>query len=219
VAPVIEGITVVGNVPMTSISRRLGGESLIQESDFWEAFDDPTRVAMEVTVQMFLSPDDIGQARLRVVAERLHRLASAEMCDGGGSARVTTRMTVPVASPDRSPPPARPRGLGTPGAGPRLLVLTGPREALLDGIKLQLTKMQFDLLSYFLDNAGRVLTRRQLMNGVGDKPEGGGCPRTIDVHVKRLRAKLAGGGPTITTIRGVGYRLDGHDRALVADVM
>ena len=216
-APVIEGITVVGNVQVTSISRPLGDESLIQESDFWDAFDEPRTVAMEVTVQMFLSPDDIGQARLRVVAERLHRLAAAEMSGGGGSARVTTRMTLPVALPDRSSP-LRPRGTGLPGAGPRLLVLTGPREALLDGIKLQLTKLQFDLLIYFLDNAGRVLTRRQLMDRVCDKPEGG-CPRTIDVHVKRLRAKLAGAGPTITAIRGVGYRLDDHDRALVMDVM
>jgi two-component system, OmpR family, phosphate regulon response regulator PhoB len=217
VAPVIEGITVVGNVQVTSISEPLGDESLIEESDFWEAFDGPPTVAMEVTVQMFLTPDDMGQARLRVVAERLHRLAAAEMSDSGGSARVTTRMTVPVASPDL-PLPLHRRELRLPAAGPRLLVLTGPREALLDGIKLELTKMQFDLLMHFLDHAGRVLTRRQLMDRICDRPEGG-CPRTIDVHVKRLRAKLAGGGPTITTIRGVGYRLDGHDRALVADVM
>jgi hypothetical protein len=217
VAPVIEGITVVGNVQVTSISEPLGGESLLEESDFWEAFDGPPKVAMEVTIQMFLPPDDVGQARLRVVAERLHRLAAAELSDSDGSARVTTRMTVPVASPYLSPP-LDPRDLRLPGVGPRLLVLTGPREALLDGMKLQLTKMQFDLLTHFLDNAGRVLTRRQLMDRVCDKPEGG-CPRTIDVHVKRLRAKLAGGGPTITTIRGVGYRLDRQDRALVTDVI
>ena len=103
-AAVVEGITVVGNVQVTSISEPLGDESLIEESDFWEAFDGPPTVAMEVTVQMFLTPDEIGQARLRVVAERLHRLA-AEMSGSGGGARViggAFRRALGAGDPHRS---------------------------------------------------------------------------------------------------------------------
>jgi hypothetical protein len=149
------------------------------------------------------------------------------MSGAGGRAFVTTRMTLTVAALDLAAPGLDMPDLGMPdptGGGrrpdstSRLVVLTGPREAVLNGINLRLTKIQYDLLLVLIDNAGRVLTRRQLLERVCDKPVGG-CLRTIDVHIKRLRAKIAGGGPTITTIRGVGYRLDGKDRVVVADVM
>ena len=54
-------------------------------------------------------------------------------------------------------------------------------------------------------NAGRVRTREQLLNGVwGYQFEG--YARTVDTHVRRLRAKLGEAGDLIETVRGVGYR-------------
>jgi DNA-binding response OmpR family regulator len=100
------------------------------------------------------------------------------------------------------PAPERPAVLE---AGP-VQVDTARREARLDGEVVPLATREFDLLAYFVRNRGLVLTRQQLLDGVwgvgwfGDE-------RTVDVHVGQLRKKL---GPTLalTTVWGVGYRLD-----------
>jgi DNA-binding response OmpR family regulator len=60
-----------------------------------------------------------------------------------------------------------------------------------------------------------VFTRPQLLKWVWGHEVVSG-ERTVDVHVRRLRAKLLPGGPVITTVRGVGYRLDEADRVAVS---
>ncbi len=82
------------------------------------------------------------------------------------------------------------------------------RRVTLDGHEIKLTAREFDLLSFFLGNPGRVHSRRHLLqqvwryNYVGDA-------KTVDVHVRWLRQKFAGRVPfEIVTVRGVGYRLD-----------
>jgi len=83
----------------------------------------------------------------------------------------------------------------------------------LHGGLLDLTYKEFELLKYLAQHPGRVFTRIQLLQEVwGDDYYGG--TRTVDVHVRRLRAKL---GPEreqlIGTVRNVGYRFDpAHDR-------
>lgn len=74
------------------------------------------------------------------------------------------------------------------------------------GEQLMLRAKEFDLLEAFAANAGRVLTRRQILLDVWgyDEP---GKTRTVDVHVNHLRRRLAGTGVVIETQRGVGYRL------------
>jgi DNA-binding response OmpR family regulator len=71
---------------------------------------------------------------------------------------------------------------------------------------LDLTYMEYELLAFFADNPGRVWSREQLLSRVWGYDYFGGA-RTVDVHVRRLRAKLgeerAG---WITTVRSVGYR-------------
>lgn len=79
--------------------------------------------------------------------------------------------------------------------------------ARLRGRALDLTYKEFELLKYLAQHAGRVFTRAQLLHQVWGYDFFGGT-RTVDVHVRRLRAKL---GPEheqlIGTVRGVGYRL------------
>jgi two-component system alkaline phosphatase synthesis response regulator PhoP len=76
---------------------------------------------------------------------------------------------------------------------------------------LMLTPSEFEILSALARNAGRVLTRMQLL----DETQGvayDGYERTIDQHIKNLRRKMedeAGQERIIHTIHGVGYRLDG----------
>lgn len=81
----------------------------------------------------------------------------------------------------------------------------------VQGAPVQMPLKEFELLEMFLRNPGRVLTRGQLIDRVwGADYVGDG--KTLDVHVKRLRAKIEAdpGEPTlILTVRGLGYKFDG----------
>ena len=81
--------------------------------------------------------------------------------------------------------------------------------ATLHGRPLELTPKEFDLLQALLEAAGRVLSREHLLSRVwgyarADEIES----RTVDVHVRRLRATLGDVGTRITTVKSVGYRFE-----------
>lgn len=79
--------------------------------------------------------------------------------------------------------------------------------ARLRGRPLDLTYREFELLKYLAQNPGRVFTRAQLLQEVWGYDYYGGT-RTVDVHVRRLRAKLGSDHESlISTVRNVGYRL------------
>ena len=81
----------------------------------------------------------------------------------------------------------------------------------LRGIPLDLTFREFELLKYLATNPGRVFTRDHLLQEVWGYDYYGGT-RTVDVHIRRLRAKLgAEHEALIGTVRGVGYKLDPHN--------
>jgi two-component system response regulator RegX3 len=80
----------------------------------------------------------------------------------------------------------------------------------VDGEEARLPLKEFELLEMFLRNPGRVLTRGQLIDRVWGSDYVGDT-KTLDVHVKRLRAKLEAdpAEPTLlVTVRGLGYKLD-----------
>lgn len=78
--------------------------------------------------------------------------------------------------------------------------------ARLDGVSLDLTFKEFELLKYLVQHPGRVFTRQQLLQEVWGYDYFGGT-RTVDVHVRRLRAKLGVEREAlIGTVRNVGYR-------------
>lgn len=81
--------------------------------------------------------------------------------------------------------------------------------ARVDGRLVELTRREFELLAYFLANPRRVLTREKLLQQVWGL-EYLGESRTIDAHVRRVRAKLGEtAAALIETVVGVGYRLGG----------
>jgi two-component system response regulator RegX3 len=91
-------------------------------------------------------------------------------------------------------------------------------EVSVRGEPVQLALKEFDLLELLLVNAGRVLTRDTLMDRVWG-PSYVGDTKTLDVHIKRLRAKIEENpsAPTrITTIRGLGYRYEKPKESMVA---
>lgn len=76
-----------------------------------------------------------------------------------------------------------------------------------DGIRVQLTLKEFELLRTFMTSPGRAFTREQLLSSVWSE-DFLGETRTVDVHVGTLRQKLGSCGKYIRTVRGVGYRLE-----------
>lgn len=99
------------------------------------------------------------------------------------------------------------------GAGPDELVTfkdlvldLATYQATVGGTPVDLTFMEYELLRFFSTNRGRVWSREQLLSRVWGYDYFGGA-RTVDVHVRRLRAKLGEERASwITTVRSVGYR-------------
>src|ERR687888_6564 len=81
------------------------------------------------------------------------------------------------------------------------------REARVEGRPVELTAKEFDLLAYFLECPGIVLSRDRLLDRVWGMSYPGGT-RTVDVHVGQLRRKL-GRPALIRTVRGAGYKAVG----------
>jgi DNA-binding response OmpR family regulator len=83
------------------------------------------------------------------------------------------------------------------------------RDAVLDGVPLELTPREFDLLHFLATRAGEVVTKRELLTEVWQVPYGGG-DKTVDVHLSWLRRKLGETAQTpryLLTVRGVGVKL------------
>lgn len=80
-------------------------------------------------------------------------------------------------------------------------------QAMVDGRHLDLTYMEYELLRFLASSPGQVFTREVLLNRVWGYEYYGGA-RTVDVHIRRLRAKMGEEHSSlISTVRGVGYKL------------
>jgi DNA-binding response OmpR family regulator len=80
------------------------------------------------------------------------------------------------------------------------------RRVHLDGVEIELTPKEFDLLAYLAEAPGEVRAREDIIANVWDE-HWWGPTKTLDVHIASLRRKLAG-LDVITTLRNVGYRFD-----------
>lgn len=127
-----------------------------------------------------------------------HRVADDFVQPGAGAAELRLRLEAVLA-----------RGRGPEGAVTRLgpvAINEETYQVTAGGRPLDLTLKEFELLRFLARSPGRVFTRRDLLREVWGYDFYGGT-RTVDVHVRRLRAKL---GPElehlVETVRGVGYR-------------
>lgn len=157
--------------------------------------------ALTVTLAIPLTGD--------AISPQAHRLLAAvrELVElSRGTVTVEQAPPVDAAEPVADEPESVP-------AGPEVRLLTASRQALLDGEALPLTRLEFDLLQYLAERPRRVFTRAQLLAAVWGYERAG--ERTVDVHVRRLRLKLGGQLPLITTVYGVGYRLADDARIVV----
>lgn len=90
-----------------------------------------------------------------------------------------------------------------------LTVNSDARVATLDGVELQLSPKEFDLLAYLVEHVGVVVSKRQLMAEIWRQPYGG-SEKSVDVHISWLRKKLgesAAESKYIETVHGVGIKL------------
>ncbi len=81
------------------------------------------------------------------------------------------------------------------------------REVFIEGVKIELTPKEFELLRYFIENKGIALSRDKILNAVWNYDYFGDL-RTVDTHIKQLRSKLGHYSFYISTVRSIGYRLD-----------
>ncbi len=122
--------------------------------------------------------------------------------DSAGPAEVDARIRLAAA---RAAPVASPT-IHTSG----LVIDEASYSAKVHDTPLNLTYKEFELLRFLAGNPSRVFTREQLLSEVWGYDYFGGT-RTVDVHVRRLRAKLGELESVIGTVRNVGYRFNASD--------
>jgi DNA-binding winged helix-turn-helix (wHTH) protein len=86
------------------------------------------------------------------------------------------------------------------------------KRVLIDGESAAFTFKEFELLQYLVLREGRTIERTELVSSLWQGAADDEAPgeRTIDVHVRRLRAKLGRYEDIVRTVRGIGYRFDRH---------
>jgi len=93
------------------------------------------------------------------------------------------------------------------------------RKVFIDGVKAELTGKEFSLLEYLVRNQGITISRDELIESLWESARGPEVfGRTIDVHIRRLRAGLVGNEDIVRTIRGQGYRFDKHPDVLIEGI-
>ncbi|WP_029151258.1 response regulator transcription factor [Microbacterium indicum] len=122
---------------------------------------------------------------------------------GAGPAEVDARIRLVIGRQDDQPQSTRIQTSG-------ITIDESSYSAKVHGKPLDLTYKEFQLLHFFATHPSRVFTREQLLSEVWGYDYFGGT-RTVDVHVRRLRAKLGDLEQLIGTVRNVGYRFNVYD--------
>ena len=89
------------------------------------------------------------------------------------------------------------------------------RRLFVDGQNANLTCKEFELFAFLIENTGRTVSRQEIAEISDRCGEPTPNARTIDVHVRRLRGKIAGYEDVVRTARGQGYRFDKHPDVLI----
>jgi DNA-binding response OmpR family regulator len=153
----------------------------------------PTHAPVTLAVKLSLPGEASLQPETRQLLQTLRELA--ERSNEVTIQALSELATAPEATEQSEHEPVR--------------ILPDSRDAYRGAAPLSLTRVEFDLLLFLAENPRRAFTRPQLLAAVWGHTHASG--RTVDVHIRRLRAKIGEELPLITTVYGIGYRL--HDRA------
>lgn len=88
-----------------------------------------------------------------------------------------------------------------------IVIDKGAHTVQIDGEEIELSVKEFELLTYFVENKGKALSRDRILSAVWNYDYFGDA-RTIDTHVKKLRSKMGDKGDYIKTIWGMGYKFE-----------
>lgn len=132
--------------------------------------------------------------------------------DSSGSPASRTDGTASKVGPERAALKAGAGAGSGPGGCGLIEIYPDERVVRVDGREVGLTRIEFDLLLFLAEHPRRVFTRPHLLDAVWGYGYTG--ERTVDVHIRRLRAAL-GEVPFATTVRGIGYRLADDARVRV----
>lgn len=96
-----------------------------------------------------------------------------------------------------------------------LVIDSSRRKVTANGEAADLTYKEFELLNYLIEHEGATISRKEIIDVIWNEGDGE-VPndRTIDVHIRRLRAKISGYEDIIRTVRGSGYRFDKHPEVI-----
>ncbi|WP_329020212.1 winged helix-turn-helix domain-containing protein [Micromonospora rifamycinica] len=161
---------------------------------------------MTITLDLAAGPLTPRLARL---VDLLGELAET----GEGVVRFSEPAAPRLLSSVPAPRPTPAGGEPAPAGGETLRILAGTRVVRHGDREIPLTRIEFDLLLFLAEHPHRVFTRLQLLASVWGYEHA--VVRTVDVHVRRLRAKLGADAPLVTTVYGVGYRLADDARVWV----
>ncbi|WP_406069461.1 winged helix-turn-helix domain-containing protein [Micromonospora sp. NBC_01638] len=159
------------------------------------------RTGPTLTITLDLAPGPLSPRLARLV-QLLGELAES----GEGQLR-----TVEDAAPGPRPVPSPAAGEASADAD-QVHILAGSRMVRRGDRVVPLTRIEYELLLFLAERPRRVFTRLQLLSSVWGYEHA--VARTVDVHVRRLRAKLDG-SELVTTVYGVGYRLADEARISV----
>jgi len=157
----------------------------------------PTDAGLTLSLEVTLGGENRYSEAVQII-ETLRRLTS-----DWGPASVAVNPPVAATTVTRLEPAAR--------AAARVIVSPGGRSVLCEGQAVELTRVEFDLLHFLAAHPRRVFSRAQLLQSVWGYSHAG--HRTVDVHIRRVRAKV---GPLFTTVRSIGYRLADDADVVVA---
>ncbi|MFC5924973.1 winged helix-turn-helix domain-containing protein [Micromonospora vulcania] len=162
------------------------------------------RTGPTLTITLDLAPGPMSPRLARLV-QLLGELAES------GEGRLRTVDDVPPG-PRRVPRPTIGEPSAEEGEADEVRILAGSRVVRRGDEVVALTRIEYELLLFLAERPRRVFTRLQLLSNVWGYEHA--VARTVDVHVRRLRAKLPG-AEVITTVYGVGYRLGDEARISV----
>lgn len=140
--------------------------------------------------------------------------AAIALAPEGSTGRNLDITRLALREPRATNTPAKPEADEKTAAKGLVVDLTRKR-LFVDGANAQLTCKEFELFAFLIENTGQTVSRQQIADISDRCGESTPNARTIDVHVRRLRAKIAGYEDVIRTSRGVGYRFDRHPDVLV----
>jgi DNA-binding winged helix-turn-helix (wHTH) protein len=147
-------------------------------------------------------------ADLAPAAETYATVALAPAGAGGRDVDVVRLALHEPSAVARTKPEPEPEIETSPG----VIVDISRKRVVIDGESAAFTFKEFELLQYLVLREGRTIERTELVSSLwqGSTDEDAPGERTIDVHVRRLRAKLGRYEDIVRTVRGVGYRFDRH---------